>query len=170
MQFPQKTKKTPLQRCGTGLSFNQSEGLPFSSGNSRCPSLMYATKESPQGQFRLRQRQRVGDAVGLAEKFSSIRSLTLRLEYFEPNGSRISMLTYSMNIQHAKSIISFPCPSGTCFNGDFDLSDAVSQAVGRHRKTAEGELRCEGVKPLAKDTLQPCHNLLRYKITLRYVS
>ena len=131
---------------------------------------MYATKESPQGQFRLRQRQRVGDAVGLAEKFSSIRSLTLHLEYFEPNGSRISRLTYSMNIQHAKSIISFPCPSGTCFNGDFDLSDAVSQAVGRHRKTAEGELRCEGVKPLAKDTLQPCHNLLRYKITLGYVS
>ena len=75
-----------------------------------------------------------------------------------------------LNVANAKSVLWFACPGVECSCGDFDLSDAVSQAVGRHRKTAEGELRCEGVKPLAKDTLQPCHNLLRYKLTLRYVS
>lgn len=131
---------------------------------------MHAIKDSPQAQFRLRQRQRVNDSVDLSRKFSGIRSVTITLAYFDANGSRLSMLTYSMNVQHAKSVISFPCPSGSCFDGDFDLSGVLSEAIGGHRKTAEGEIRCEGVKPLAKDTLQPCHNLLRYRITLGYVS
>lgn len=131
---------------------------------------MHAIKDSPQAQHRLRQRKRVNDSLGLTEKYSGIRSVTITLAYFDENGSRISLLTYSMNVQHAKSVISFPCPSGSCFDGDFDLSDTVSKAIGGHRKTVEGEIRCAGVKPLAKDTLQPCRNLLRYRVTLGYLS
>lgn len=131
---------------------------------------MHAIKDSPQALHRLRQRQRVNDSPGLAEKFSEIGSLNLELSYLDSEGSPMSALKYSMNVQHAKSVVSFPCQSGNCFDGDFDLSAALSKAIRNHRKTAEGEIRCEGVRPTPNDGRQPCHNLLRYKISLGYLS
>jgi hypothetical protein len=49
------------------------------------------------------------------------------------------------------------------------LSDAVTEAVNHKRKSAEGAIRCEGTRERPKEGKRPCHNLLRYKLTLGYV-
>ena len=56
-----------------------------------------------------------------------------------------------------------------CRYGDFELSDAVTEAVASKRKIAEGEIRCQGTRAKLKEGKRPCHNLLRYKLTLGYV-
>jgi len=53
--------------------------------------------------------------------------------------------------------------------GDFDLSSAVAHAVTKRKKTVEGEMRCQGTRSRPKEDARPCHNMLRYKLSLGYV-
>jgi len=106
----------------------------------------------------------------MAEKFPRLKSLKVDLSYFEPDGlTRTGELRYKVNVEHAKSAFSFVCQSGDCLAGDFDLSNAVAEAVVKRCKTVEGEVRCEGTRGNPKSGRRPCHNVLRYKLTLGYV-
>ena len=132
--------------------------------------MMTPRKANPRAEYRLRENQRVNNSVSLAEKFSQLKSLTVDLVYFDGDGlTKSGELRYQVNVRHAKSIFSFVCPSGECMGGDFDLSGAVAQAVTGQRKIAAGEIRCQGIRTRAKEDHVPCHNLLRYKLTLGYV-
>lgn len=127
-------------------------------------------KTNPRAEYRLRELQRVNSSVSLAEKFPRLKSMRLDLAYFEPDGlNKTGELKYKLNVQHAKSILSVACQNGECLAGDFDLSDAIAEAVTRRRKLAEGEIRCQGTRTKPKGSPTPCHNLLRYKLTLGYV-
>jgi hypothetical protein len=133
--------------------------------------MMPRKRTSPRAEYRLRQTQRVNDSVTLSAKFPELKQLNLDLAYYESDGFRkTSEIHYSVNVLHAKSIFYFPCPSGVCLGGDFDLSEAVSAAVAVRRKSAEGELRCEGSRPPAKPQGETtsCQNVLRYRLLLRY--
>ncbi|MFO1477240.1 MAG: hypothetical protein U1F98_11375 [Verrucomicrobiota bacterium] len=124
---------------------------------------------SPKAEYRLQQIQRANDSASLAVAFPRLKSLTVDLAYFEPDGlSRSGSLRYKANVAHAKSVFSFVCPSSDCIGGDFDLSAAVSEAVRAGRKTVEGEIRCEGFRKRTKMADVPCCNLLRYKLSLAY--
>ena len=132
--------------------------------------MMPPRKTNPRAEYRLNQIQRVNQSASLAEKFPRLKSLQVDLRYFEPNGlTRTGELRYKVNVEHAKSLFSFVCQSGECLGGDFDLSNAVTEAVAKRRKIAEGEIRCAGTRAAAKETARPCQNLLRYKLTLGYV-
>jgi hypothetical protein len=132
--------------------------------------MMTPRKANPRAEYRLREIERANNSVSLAEKFSKLKSLTVDLFYFDGDGLRKSgELKYKVNVQHAKSVFSFVCPSRECMGGDFDLSGAVAQAVTGQRKIAEGEIRCHGFRTRAKEDNVPCHNLLRYKLTLGYL-
>jgi hypothetical protein len=127
-------------------------------------------KTNPRADYRLQQLQRANESASMAEKFPKLKSLQVNLTYFEPDGlSRTGEMRYKVNVEHAKSAFSFVCQSGECLAGDFDLSNAVAEAVAKRRKTVEGEVRCEGTRPKTKEDRRPCHNLLRYKLTLGYV-
>ena len=127
-------------------------------------------KANPRAEYRLREIQRVNSSVSLAEKFPKLKTLRVDLLYFDPDGlTRTGELRYKVNVAHAKSVFSFVCQSGECLAGDFDLSDAVTDAVARRRKVVEGEIRCQGSRTRPKEEKRPCHNLLRYKLTLGYV-
>jgi len=131
---------------------------------------MMPRRTSPKAEYRLRQIQRANDSASLAEKFPQLRSLTVDLAYFEPDGlTRTGGLRYKVNVSHAKSIFSFVCPNGECVGGDFDLSAAVAEAVQARRKTVEGEIQCLGSHSKPKQQTVSCHNLLRYKLSLAYV-
>jgi hypothetical protein len=111
----------------------------------------------------------VNSSVSLAEKFPNLESLTVNLLYFATDRlGKTGEVTYRVNVRHAKSAFSFVCPSGECMDGDFDLSEAVSQAVTGRRRTAEGEIRCRGFHSRGREERVPCCNLLRYKLTLGY--
>ena len=127
-------------------------------------------KTNPRAEYRLREIQRINESASLAEKFPKLKSLKVDLSYFEPDGlTRTGELRYKVNVGHAKSVFSFVCQSGECLAGDFDLSSAIAEAVAKRRKIFEGEIRCQGTRVRPKEERRPCHNLLRYKLTLGYV-
>jgi hypothetical protein len=127
-------------------------------------------RTNPRLEYRLREIQRVNNSVSLGEKFPSLKSLTVDVAYFDMDGfTKNGALRYTVNVHHARSVFSFVCPSGECVGGDFDLSGAVARAVAGRRKVAEGEIRCEGWRMRPKEDRVPCHNLMRYKLSLGYV-
>lgn len=127
-------------------------------------------KTNPRAEYRLREIQRVNSSASLAEKFPKLKSLKVDLTYFDPDGlNKTGELRYKVNVEHAKSVFSFVCQSAECLAGDFDLSEVVTQAVAKRRKAVEGEIRCPGTRIKSKEDKRPCHNLLRFKLTLGYV-
>lgn len=127
-------------------------------------------KTNPRAEYRLRQSERANKSVSLAEKFPTLKSLTVNLEYFDTAGLRKNgEMTYKVNLHHAKSVFSFVCRNGECVGGDFDLSSVVAEAVSGRRKIAVGKLQCQGWRTKAKQNKVPCHNLLHYKLSLGYV-
>jgi hypothetical protein len=132
--------------------------------------MMLPRKANPRAEYRLREIQRVNNSVSLAEKFPKLESLTVNLVYFDCDGlTKTGEVRYKVNVHHAKSVFSLVCPSGECAGGDFDLSGAVAHAVTGRCKVAEGDIRCQGFRTRPKEDKAPCHNLLRYKLTLGYV-
>jgi hypothetical protein len=106
----------------------------------------------------------------MAEKFPNLKALTVHLAYFNADGgTKNGEVRYTVNVQHAKSVFSFVCQSGECTEGGFDLSGAVAGAVTGRRKEVDGEVRCPGWCTKPKQDKAPCHNLLRYKLSLIYV-
>lgn len=130
---------------------------------------MTPRKTNPRAEYRLRETQRVNSSPSLAEKFPKLKSMKVELSYFDPNGlNKTGEVRYQVNVEHAKSVFSFVCQNTECLAGDFDLSDVVAEAVTKRRKVVEGEIRCPGTRVRPREGKRPCHNLLRYKLTLAY--
>src|SRR6476620_2686694 len=107
--------------------------------------MMRHQKSSPRSDYRLRERQRVNESVSLSEKFRELKSLTVELAYFSPEGvSQNGQLKCTTNPDHAKSVFRVDCVNGECVAGDFDLSEALGQAVAARQYTATGEKCCRG--------------------------
>ena len=127
-------------------------------------------KNNLRAEYRLREMERANSSPSLAEKFPRLKSLKADLTYFDPDGfTQTGEVRYKVNVTHAKSVFCFVCQSSECLAGNFDLSNAVAEAVARRRKCAAGEIRCQGTRENPKEIKRPCHNLLRYKLTLTYV-
>jgi len=131
--------------------------------------MTHAQRTSPRGEYLQQENLRVLESVSLAAKFSALKSLTVDLGHFDPEGrSRHSQIKYTVNLEHAKSVFRVACHNHECVRGDFDLSEVLVEAVGARRKVVTGELCCQGWRSkTAIDTL-PCRNILRYTITLGY--
>jgi len=132
--------------------------------------LMHTRKPNPRVEYRLLESQRSMDSASLAQKFPKLKSLKVDLDYFDSKGiTRNGGMKYKANLDHAKSVFRFNCVSGDCVGGDYDLSDELSRAIAAKRKVVTGELRCEGVRHNKERKDQaPCHNILRYKLSLGY--
>ena len=130
---------------------------------------MHAPKISPRKEYLLKEQQRVLESPSLTEKFGKLKSLTVDLSYFNPEGvTKNSQVKYTVNLEHAKSVFRFGCHNHECVRGDFDLSQVLAEAVAARRTTVSGEVRCQGWRNRAGIDTVPCHNLLRYKLTLKY--
>jgi hypothetical protein len=131
--------------------------------------MMHPQKSGPRAEYRRQESQRAQESVSLSEKFQELKSLTVELTYFSPEGlARNSQIKYTVNPHHAKSVFRFDCLNDGCIRGDFDLSEAVAQAVASHRTKVTGEMCCQGW--LSKATIYEihCHEILRYKLSLEY--
>ena len=65
----------------------------------RMDIMMRQQKSTPRSDYRRRERQRVDESVSLSEKFRELKSLTVELAYFSPEGvSRNSQLKYTANL------------------------------------------------------------------------
>ena len=130
---------------------------------------MYHQKIGARWEHRSKQGLRVKESAPLAEKFKQLKSLTVNLEYRNPDSlTKTSQIKYSVNLDNARSVFRFNCPNTECVCGDFDLSDELARAATARQTTADGELTCQGWR--SKTTIDSVHclNILRYKLTLAF--
>lgn len=131
--------------------------------------MTHQQKHSPRAAYRHEQGQRVLASPSLAATYPKLRTLTVDLELFDPQGlSRSSQVKYSVNLDHAKALFRFACQNHDCVAGDFDLSEVLATAVAARETMVVGELCCEGWRNRATIGSLKCRNLLRYKLAIRY--
>ncbi len=130
---------------------------------------VHVPKRNPRQEYRLKQRERIEASPSLAKKFPRLKGLKVTLEFFDPAGStRQGEVKCKLNVEHAKSALWFGCPGVECSFGDFDLSEALAEAVGKRSKVAAGELQCRGTRKRGDREPVVCGTLLRYKFNLNY--
>jgi hypothetical protein len=130
---------------------------------------MYRMKEGPRFTYRQKENQRIKNSPRLTDKFQQLKSLVLELSYYDSTrATKNAQVKYEPNLENAKSVFRIDCPNQGCIGGDFDLSEEIARAIAQHRTTVSGELTCQGW--LSKTTINtvPCHNVLRYKLSLSY--
>ena len=130
---------------------------------------MRPQKFTPRLDYRQEEARRTDASLSLSQKFHDLKSLTVEFAYFSPAGAtRNSQMKYTVNPDYAKSVFRLDCHNAECIRGDFDLSETLARAAAAHQTTVTGEMVCQGW--LSKTTIDriPCHNILRYKLTLEY--
>jgi hypothetical protein len=130
---------------------------------------MRPQKFSPRADYRRQENQRIQESESLSKKFRELKSLTVELAYFSAGGaSKNGAIKCTFKLDQAKSVVRFDCPNRECVRGDFDLTEALAQAVAKRRTTATGEMCCQGW--LSRDAIDQvhCHSILRYKLRLGY--
>ena len=126
-------------------------------------------KLTPRTEYRQQESLRTQASATLSEKFRQLKSLTAELSYFSPDGvSQNRHIKYTAHPAHAKSVFRFDCLNDECVGGDFDLSEALAQAVAAGKTTATGEVCCQGWLSATTINGIRCHRILRYKLTLGY--
>ncbi len=130
---------------------------------------LHVPKRNPGQDYRLKQRERIEASPSIAKKFPRLKGLKVTLEFFDAAGStKHGEMKCKLNVEHARSALWFACPGVECTCGDFDLSGALSKAVGERRRVATGELRCQGTRKRGDREPVACGTLLRYKLNLSY--
>ena len=130
---------------------------------------MRPQKSNPRQDYHRQEYQRVQDSVSLAEKFKQLKSLTAELAYFRADGvTKNGEIKYTYDPDTTKSVVRFDCSNYECVQGDFDLSEALGQAVARRRTTVTGEMCCQGWHSRTTIGEVRCLNILRYKLKLTY--
>jgi len=130
---------------------------------------MYQQRLGARAEYRQQENRRVKDAATLTDTFKKLKSLTVNLAYYDPEGvTKSSQIKYEVNLDNVKSVFRFNCPNNECIRGDFDLSDELADAVAEHRKSVSGEMACQGWRSKTTIDTVRCHNVLRYKLTLTY--
>ncbi len=130
---------------------------------------MYQQRIGARSEYRQQEGQRVKDSATLSDTFKKLKSLTVNLEYYDPEDvTRSSQIKYEVNLDGAKSVFRFSCPNNECIRGDFDLSEELAKAVAEHRTKVSGKMVCQGWRSKTTIDTVHCHNILRYKLSLRY--
>jgi hypothetical protein len=133
------------------------------------PRTRWCAARNPRAEHRHAQRERVDEAVRLAEKYPQLKTLKVALEFVNREGmTKITEMKYSANLEHAKSVVVFVCPVSECCGGDFDLTAKLADAVTKRRTKVAGEMHCLGSYKKASGQVAPCRSLLRYTLNLVY--
>src|SRR6267142_2622312 len=102
-------------------------------------------KGGARAEQRRQDNQRVNESASLADRFRDLRTLTVDLAHYDPDGrAKTGEIKYTVNLANAKSMFRFSCPNEECVAGDFDLSQELANAIASRRTTASGEIICHG--------------------------
>lgn len=139
------------------------------------PDHQFAIKLNPhvgtRADFRRQQNQRVNDSPSLADKFPRLKTLQVKLRFYEPRSGSdgdSSDVKYSVNLAHAKSLFQFECRNPECVHGGFDLSNELAASIQARRRKASGELRCNGWRAKETIDLLRCRKVLSFQLILGY--
>lgn len=130
---------------------------------------MYQQRIGARAEYLLEEKERVKASPTLAEKFPSLKSLSMTLNYFAPGGvTPHSEIKCVFNLGYAKSLFRFDCPNNECVRGNFDLTAELTRAVAERRELATGEACCEGWQSKTTIDRVYCGHILRYKLSLGF--
>ena len=130
---------------------------------------MYRQIAGPRFEYREQESQRVKDSPSLSDRFRQLKSLAVELAYYNSAGvTKNSQIKYEPNLANARSVFRFDCPNKGCIRGDFDLTKELATAIAEHRTHVTGEACCQGWQSKTTIDTVPCHNLLRYTLSLGY--
>ena len=131
----------------------------------------YRVRPVPKSERRKEHRQRafrrVEKSASLASTYPNLKALTVDLLYFDREiVSWGHGLRYRANMETAKSMLHFNCPSTLCNGGGFDLSKDLGSAVLEHRKIVDGKVHCRGSRDQETGKTAPCQSVLHFKMQL----
>jgi hypothetical protein len=130
---------------------------------------MYQPRIGARAEYLLEEKERVKASVSLAERFPSLKSLSITLNYFAPGGQTShSEIKCVFNLAYAKSLFRFDCPNNECVGGNFDLTTELTRAIDEGRQEVSGEACCDGWQSKTTIGRVYCAHLLRYKLRLGF--
>jgi hypothetical protein len=113
--------------------------------------------------------ERIEKSATVAVMYPELKTLAVNLLYFDRGiVSWGHGLRYRANLETAKSMLHFNCPSSLCKDGGFDLSRNLSSAVAQHQKSIVGAMHCPGSRDQETGKATPCECILHYKINLTF--
>ncbi len=135
----------------------------------------YRVRRVPKSEFRKAFRRKAFERAEkspiLAMKYPQLKTLTVDLLYFDREIVSFGHgLRYRANLETAKSMLQFTCPSTLCHRGGFDLSNELSSAIAERRKALDGELHCHGSRDQESGKTIPCESILHFKMILAFKS
>lgn len=116
-------------------------------------------------QRELSRRQRASARV-LGSAFPQVENVRIELTFTAPTGrdpARQSHVLYPA----APAYFRFDCPLGDC-DGGFDLNAAALLLLEQASGQGDGTLQCQGSRPGAAMSRQPCGLHAHYRIVVRY--
>ena len=114
---------------------------------------MQTRKTTPRAAYRLGVTERILASPTLAARFPRLKALTINIEFFDSGGlTRNGGMKYKPNLEKAKAMVCFDCPSGECVGGDYDVSEELRRAIAAGKTTLTGELQCQGMRHKPKQT------------------
>ena len=127
------------------------------------------TKSELRKQDRQETFERVEKSATVAVMYPGLKSLAVNLLYFDRGIVAWGHgLRYRANLETAKSMLHFNCPSSLCKDGGFDLTHNLSSAVAQHQKSIVGVMHCLGFRDQETSQTARCESILHYKINLTF--
>jgi hypothetical protein len=113
--------------------------------------------------------ERVEKSATMVISYPKLKTLAVDLLYFDRGiVSWGHGLRYRANLETAKSMLYFNCPSPLCKDGGFDLTENLGSAVAQHQKAILGTLRCPGFRDEETGKPVPCEAVLHFKVSLTF--
>lgn len=118
-------------------------------------------------EYRRGESERAENSISLALSYPNLKALTVDLLFFQCEiVSWGHGLRYRANLDTARSVLRFNCPSVLCKGGDFDLSNELRKAIVEGRAVVTGEMRCQGSRDQETGATIRCESVLHYKMSL----
>jgi hypothetical protein len=121
-----------------------------------------ATRQARMDQFR---RDRATAPI-LRVTFPTVAELRIELKFEAASSSAPTPQSHVL-YPPARAFFEYPCPYWDC-DGQFDLSGAVTAALGEPTQRAEGVRECQGSRVGDRDTRRPCLLRLFYEVTATF--
>lgn len=119
--------------------------------------------------YRRKAFERAEKSLSLAMAYPQLKTLSVDLLYFDHEIVSFGHgLRYRANLEAAKSMLQFTCPSTLCHRGGFDLSNELSCAMAERRKALDGEVHCHGSRDQESGKTVPCESILHFKMILTF--
>lgn len=160
-------KRSRSRRPTRGEIVNASRFLPTAKTSQT--RWILKRKANPRRDYHEQEAQRVEASATLALSYPQLKGLTVELTYFDREiiswGQGVK---YRANLEHARSVMRFHCPSAQCIGGGFDISEALADAVNEQKTKLTGESRCKGHRRLATGESAQCEATLHFKLVAAY--